>query len=350
METLLLVLRLLLVVVFAVAGVAKLLDRAGSRKALEEFGVPPRLSGAGGLLLPLAEIAVAVALLFPQSARWGALAGAALLGIFVVGIANAIRQGRAPDCHCFGQVHSEPAGPKALVRNVVLAGLAAVVVIAGPGPSITAWVQERSAYELIAFLAAAALAAGVAEWARRRSLEKARREASRPGGLPVGEPAPRFALFTARGDERKLTLDDLSRGRQPVLLVFTNASCLECAKLAPDVRRWQRTLGEQLAIVEVTEGGMVEWQDNGDGRGDEVLDHILVEENGEVTQAYGVRATPSAVAVGPDGRIATVTAAGRPSIEELVRVVLQRFAPADEQRAGPDEQRAGPILGSVPES
>src|SRR5919206_233447 len=37
----LLVARLLLVVVFGVAGLAKLADRAGSRQALVDFGVPP---------------------------------------------------------------------------------------------------------------------------------------------------------------------------------------------------------------------------------------------------------------------------------------------------------------------
>ena len=129
-----LVLRLLLAGVFAVAGVAKLLDAEGSRRALRDFGVSQRLSRPLGLLLPLAELAIAAALVVPDSARWAAIAAAALLAVFVVAIANALRQGRAPDCHCFGQVHSEPAGRGTLARNAILIGVAgAVAARAGSG-------------------------------------------------------------------------------------------------------------------------------------------------------------------------------------------------------------------------
>jgi len=46
--------RLLLAVVFAVAGLAKLADRAGSRQTLIDFGVPALLAKPFGVLLPLA--------------------------------------------------------------------------------------------------------------------------------------------------------------------------------------------------------------------------------------------------------------------------------------------------------
>jgi uncharacterized membrane protein YphA (DoxX/SURF4 family) len=47
--------RLLLAAVFVVAGLAKLADRAGSRQAMRDFGVPVRLAAPFGLLLPLAN-------------------------------------------------------------------------------------------------------------------------------------------------------------------------------------------------------------------------------------------------------------------------------------------------------
>ena len=131
-DTLALALSLLLAGVFAVAGVAKLRDAEGSRQALEDFGVPARFSRVGGVLLPLIEIAVAIALMVPATARWAALAAAALLAAFMVAIANAMRQGRAPDCHCFGQLHSEPAGRSTLVRNAVLLAMAGIVAAFGP--------------------------------------------------------------------------------------------------------------------------------------------------------------------------------------------------------------------------
>jgi uncharacterized membrane protein YphA (DoxX/SURF4 family) len=62
LNTALLVARLLLAAVFATAGVAKLADREGSRRAITDFGVPPSLAAALAVLLPLCELAVAAAL------------------------------------------------------------------------------------------------------------------------------------------------------------------------------------------------------------------------------------------------------------------------------------------------
>ena len=40
-------------------------------------------------------------------------------------------------------MYSEVAGTRALVRNLVLAALAGVLVIHGPGPAIDEWVAEK---------------------------------------------------------------------------------------------------------------------------------------------------------------------------------------------------------------
>ena len=58
--------------VFVAAGAAKLADRAGSRQAVAAFGVPS-LATPLATLLPLAELAVAAALIPAASAWWGAL-------------------------------------------------------------------------------------------------------------------------------------------------------------------------------------------------------------------------------------------------------------------------------------
>src|SRR5438132_12892887 len=121
MSLALLIARLLLSAVFLVAGFAKLADLAGSRQALRDFGLPNKLAYIFGLLLPLAEIAVAVALVPPAHAWWGAVGALALLLMFVAGIGYNLAHGRTPDCHCFGQLHSAPAGWSTLIRNLVLA-------------------------------------------------------------------------------------------------------------------------------------------------------------------------------------------------------------------------------------
>lgn len=58
MDSFLLVARLLLALVFALTGAAKLADRAGSRQAIVDFGLPAGLASPLGVLLPLCELAV----------------------------------------------------------------------------------------------------------------------------------------------------------------------------------------------------------------------------------------------------------------------------------------------------
>src|SRR6266851_2396210 len=117
MAAVLLLARLVLIAVFGIAGLAKLADRAGSRRMLIDFGVPPRLAAPLGIALPLAELAVALALMSAASAWWAGLAALVLLMLFAGGIAVNLAHGRTPDCRCFGQLHAEPAGPSTLARN-----------------------------------------------------------------------------------------------------------------------------------------------------------------------------------------------------------------------------------------
>jgi uncharacterized membrane protein YphA (DoxX/SURF4 family) len=130
MDEALLIARLLLAATFAIAGAAKLTDLAGSRAAVAGFGVPERLAAPVGTVLPVAEIATAILLLPAATARAGAIAALGLLLAFSAGIAASIARGEAPDCHCFGQLHSEPAGPRTLGRNFGVALLAGFVILA----------------------------------------------------------------------------------------------------------------------------------------------------------------------------------------------------------------------------
>ena len=105
---------------------------------------------AAGLLLPLVELATAVALVVHPTAWFGGVAALVLLLAFIGGIARAMARGEAPDCHCFGQLHSAPAGRGTLARNAALAVLGGGLVVTGPGPPIDDWVAARSAAELAA--------------------------------------------------------------------------------------------------------------------------------------------------------------------------------------------------------
>jgi membrane associated rhomboid family serine protease len=156
MGTTLLLARLLLALLFATSGVAKLADREGSRRAIAAFGVPSALAAPLRLLLPLGELAVAAFLLPASTAWWGALGALVLFSVFVVDISINLARGRKPDCHCFGQLHSAPAGWKTLVRNGALAAVAGFVLWkgydGGAGPSALSWLGALSTAQLLGLL------------------------------------------------------------------------------------------------------------------------------------------------------------------------------------------------------
>src|SRR5689334_3545751 len=105
MEVILLLIRIFLFAVFALAGVGKLLDLKGSEKAVKEFGVPEGLAKPFAIALPVAELLFAL-LLLPASTAWlGAIGGFLLLAVFIGGMIWQMAKGNAPDCHCFGAIH-----------------------------------------------------------------------------------------------------------------------------------------------------------------------------------------------------------------------------------------------------
>ena len=149
-DTVLLIARLALAGVFSVAGLGKLADRAGSRRALIDFGVPAVLATGLGILLPLMELGLAVALLPAATAWWAAGGILVLLALFVGGIGIHLARGRRPACHCFGQLSSGPIGWKTIARDLVLGALAGSVVwqgTEGVGPSAFEWMGKLTVTE-----------------------------------------------------------------------------------------------------------------------------------------------------------------------------------------------------------
>lgn len=322
--------RVLLFAVFATAGIGKLLDRHGTRVALLDFDVPKRAAKIGAVALPLAELATAVLVLPVPTARWGALAALVLLLAFIAGISRAIATGKTVDCHCFGQIHSSQAGPGTLVRNALLAALAAVVVVEGPGPSIDGWIADRSGEELAAVgagIAAAVFAVIAMElWFRNRTLREKLQEATNeveafPVGLPVGVPAPPFQLPDLDGET--VTLRSLLALGRPVVLIFTAPKCGGCMQLYPDLGRWQATLSDEISIVLVTTGTPKENQHVSDEHG---VSNMLLQDEFEIMRRYRLRKTPSAVLISEEGIIESAPALGVTTIEPMIRWKLDRTA------------------------
>lgn len=336
--------RLLLAVVLVAAAVAKLADREGSRRAVVAFGAPERLAGGLALLLPIAELTVAALLLPATTALAGALGALGLLLLFSAAIALNLARGNAPDCHCFGQLHSAPAGPSTLIRNGALAGVAAFAVagtLSGSEDSAVAWIGRLDGAEtaVLAIGAAAALllAAGATAFmsllrAHGRvlvRLEQVERTLADAGlrvpeaaplpefGLELGTPAPMFTVSDSSGAE--VTLDDLLAPGPPLFLLFTSPHCGPCQALLPDVAEWQAQHAGRLTVAVASEGApedvRVEVKEL-------ELDHVLVDENAELYRAFEASGTPSAVLIAPDGSIASRIASGPASIEAMLADVL----------------------------
>ena len=342
MTTAVLLARVLLATVFLAAAIGKLADRDGSRQAIRGFGVPDGASRPVAILLPVAELAVAASLLPAGSARFGGLGALALLVLFVVAIVRVLRTGHEVDCHCFGQLHSAPAGRATLLRNVALAAVAAFVVAASwsdPGPSAVAWIADLPAAGLVALGAGAALVllAGAAAWfmaqlfrqqgrllLRLEALEAAVPRAGAPApdlgqpaqGLPVGFQAPPFTLPDLRGDER--SLDELTREDAPLVLVFSDPQCGPCQAVLSDVGRWERDNRDRATLAVISRGSADDNRAQADEYG---LETVLLQVDRELHRPYRVPGTPTAVAISSEGRIATPLALGPDPIRELLAKV-----------------------------
>jgi uncharacterized membrane protein YphA (DoxX/SURF4 family)/peroxiredoxin len=329
-STLALIVRLVLAAVFAVAGTAKLADLQGSRGAVEGFGVPSRFAAAGGTILPLVELSIATGLLVGASARWAGACAIALLALFAVAMARSIARGDAPDCHCFGALHSRPVGKATLARTVGLGALAVFAVAQGPGTSATAWVGRLHGAGAVAAGAgvAAAVLVVIGGWvavellrAHGRLLQRvdaleaalahtgiaasvsASNGHGETPGLPVGTPAPEFELRDVGGE--LVTLADLLAAQRPVLLVFTDPGCGPCRELLPPLAAWEREHDDKLTIAVVGEGDAEALRIK---RDELELATVLVQEGRSVAEAYRSYGTPTGVLVSSDGTVASALA------------------------------------------
>jgi thiol-disulfide isomerase/thioredoxin len=338
--------RLVLAAVFAVAGAAKLADRAGTRKAVVEFGAPERLAAPLAGLLPAAELGVAALLLLPGSGFAGRVGALALLLLFSVAVGVSLARGRAPECHCFGQLHSAPASWKTLARNGFLAGLALAPVAAPwtPDLGLAAWLAGLAGAERLALALGAALAAlvtaGVAGLlsllrAYGRVLVRLERveaalhaegieldgddDAVVPQhGLQPGSHAPAFSVASVAGET--VTLDALLAPGLPLFLLFTSPRCGPCQELLPIAADWQRKHADRLTVAFASEGDLDEVRAEAKkGR----LERVLHDEGGRLYRSFRANGTPSAVVVASDGSIATFVAGGQGAIERLLARVVE---------------------------
>lgn len=356
MDTLTILLQVVLSGVLAVAGVAKLRDLPGSRQAVRDFGVAERFATPLGKSLPFVEIGLAVLLWFGTTATVAALAAAALFLVFVAAIVVNLRQGRQPDCHCFGQLHSEPAGWPTVIRNLALAAGAFVVAGVG-GRGIAAWFTDLSVegqaglilgVPILATLLFQARASQVIVRQNAHLLDRLETVASavaKTFGPAAADPRLAHAFDLPNLNGGRLTLHGLLESGKPVLLLFMSPTCGPCNTLMPDIGEWTRRFAAELTVAIVTTGSVENNRAKTTAHG---IPFVGEQEWPEVSQPYGVKATPTGVLIDTNGTIREPNANGRHEIRDLVaRTVDDRPAPGPVPSDGPLEYDAD---GSLPES
>lgn len=331
----LLILRVLLAAIFALAAVGKLQDRAGAKKAMADFGVPESSAPAASLGLALAELTVAFCLLFPSVSWFAAIGATLLLAIFTGGMAYQIAKGNAPDCHCFGQLHSEPVSIWSLVRNAGFIVPAVLLVIAGRGSQGPAVAITAHEYFVVAIFAALfCAAAAIAGYAKQiianqekiiRRVETLellsggeplleRNEAGDPAdGLAIGSPFPDFKLPDING--KVFTFDHLFAEGGPMLFMFIGPDCNPCKALFPEFREWEREFAGRLRFVYISRGSVAENADKF-AEGSDI--RLLLQKERELANEVYAKWTPTAIFVDANGNIASHTAAGDQAIRELI--------------------------------
>jgi thiol-disulfide isomerase/thioredoxin len=358
--------RLILCAVFSAAAAGKLADREGTRRALVAFGMPQRLAGATSLTLPLVELAVGFSLL-PVATAWvAAVAALALMLVFLAVIGVNLWRGRAPECHCFGQFHSAPVGRSTVALNLVLGVIAIVIIWLGrddSGFSTVSWLGGLTSLQRAAVGAGAAGLAllGVLialTWQllrqqgrllmRLESLESLISDGTSTdisateqniAGLPIGTPAPVFALESLDGGI--VTLEGLLSVAKPLFVLFTNPHCGPCEALLPEIADWQRE-HRSLTFALISEGAAADNRAKIAAHGPHT---VLLQREREVAESYQAWGTPSAVVVRPDGTIGSWIAPGAEAIRELLADAsgpsAGRAATAERRRNG---QAASPFL------
>lgn len=336
MTTVVVAARIILVALFAVAGIAKLANLSEWRKTLLLVGVPARRIGAVALLVPIAELAIAGALSLNATTRWGAVAALVALVAFSLVISISVLRHRTPDCNCFGSLGARPLGWGTVGRNVLFAGLAGLII----------WSPDfaLSAAAIVGMVATVAFA--VQAWFGFQLLQQNGRllarvdalEAGEPParGLAPGVPAPVFAAQDPSG--ATLHSEDIWRGAPTTLLAFIAADCPACDEVLPDLSRWQHER-VNFNVAVVTSGDP---EPNLRKLAGADFTALAMQRSSEITDAYRVPGTPAALLVDADGVIKSEVVLGAGAIRKLAN---GRPSPVPEPTSAAPE-KLGPALPS----
>lgn len=116
------------------SSVGKILDKPGTEASMSRYLFLPR--GASKIIagfFPYIELAVGALLLLGLFTRLAAIAAVLLFILFTGLVLYDLTGGRNQACHCFGRLSDEKLTPMAVVRNLMLMLLSALLIVAFDG-------------------------------------------------------------------------------------------------------------------------------------------------------------------------------------------------------------------------
>jgi uncharacterized membrane protein YphA (DoxX/SURF4 family)/peroxiredoxin len=338
MANLILAMRVALAVVFFVSAASKIVTYAETTQAIRDFGLPATVVRPLARLLPVSEFAVSIGLLTSRFSRLAAAASLLLLVAFTSAIMLALARGRRPRCNCFGQIRSRPIGHRTVLRNILLAAAAVILVLRGEhdaGILSGISVGKDGALVAVAIVAATSLALlVVVGWLLIHVLTQQGRLLLRievlegrvpagphahgpdrsDAGLEPGAVAPDFTLPSTDGES--VGLGQLLGSGLPVLLLFVDPGCGPCNSLLPEIASWRHRYGQFVTIAVVSSGDLAEHEQRARQHGH---GPVLVQQGTRLMDDYQVSGTPASVAISPNGVLLEPVAMGAPAIRATLR-------------------------------
>ena len=290
-----LVAKLVLAVVFALAAAGKLAEPTPFRRALPLYGVPRRFVPAIAIGVPLAELAVAGALVPARLALWGAIAALVLLALFTGAAAVARARGLEAECECFGPLDPLATSARPFIRNIALAAIAMLAATTG-SEDAAAGVSDSVVVGVA--LVVVVPAAWLTVSTRRRREHRTRRAA-------VGNTAPAFVLRALSGERIRLA----TSSDRPTLLVFWNPSCPPCQYMLPRLRAWEKDRPPGSPRLVIASSGSEE-----ENRAAGLASPIVLDGSDEARRRFGIPGRPAAVLLDGDGRVMSEALLGAPAI------------------------------------
>ncbi|HEX7353192.1 MauE/DoxX family redox-associated membrane protein [Brachybacterium sp.] len=361
--TVLLTAPILLTLTLLVSGLAKLGARRGTEDAMTSLRLPLRsFHRSVASVLPVAEIVLALALWVPFVPLQVMVAVViALLMFGYLGIiARALTFEEQVECSCFGSFASPTVSKATLGRNVLLAGMGVLAVVAASSGLMTA-ALVRTPLALVglgvALLAAIVLTmltlGGTAKEAAGTSGRSGTDRAVRERGVAGTDPTTGEHGNEDENEDEMLdyersgipggvlqqpggaliTLSQLTAHRA-ALLVFVSEGCGPCERVLDHAAGWIEKLSPFMQVRFVFSRPVDQLRERTTQR---VGEHVMHDLQFTARTALGGRSAPSAVLLGADGLLAGGPVQGGSAVIEFVEEILEQLAgaQADGELAGP---------------